>query len=127
MTTRTLSNFVAGGHADATDGRTSELVDPVTGEVFMEAALSSEADVDRACRAAAEAFETWRDATPADRGLALLRRPLRRDPLHLPNVVLGADVLVDNNARWGLAALNADATLTNVTVSNTRNDDETCI
>ena len=57
MTTRTLSNFVAGGHADATDGRTSELVDPVTGEVFMEAALSSEADVDRACRAAAEAFK----------------------------------------------------------------------
>ena len=73
MTTRTLSNFVAGDHADATDGRTSELVDPVTGEVFMEAALSSEADVDRACRAAAEAFETWRDATPADRSPALLR------------------------------------------------------
>ncbi len=30
-------------------------------------------DVDAACKAAARAFETWRDTTPAERSLALLR------------------------------------------------------
>jgi betaine-aldehyde dehydrogenase len=49
------------------------LVDPVTGEVFAEAPLSGPADVDAACQAAAAAFEGWRDSTPSERSLALLR------------------------------------------------------
>src|SRR5262245_9992104 len=40
---------------------------------YATAPVSDSADVDSALRAAAEAFETWRDTTPAERSLALLR------------------------------------------------------
>jgi betaine-aldehyde dehydrogenase len=70
---RTLQNFVDGRRRDALEGRTSALVDPATGRTFATAPLSSAADVDLACRAAARAFETWRFTTPAERSLALLR------------------------------------------------------
>ncbi|HEX6869589.1 MAG TPA: gamma-aminobutyraldehyde dehydrogenase [Micromonosporaceae bacterium] len=68
-----LRNFVAGSHADPIDGNYADLVDPSTGEVFAAAPLSSAADVDRAMSAAATAFETWRDTTPAERQRALLK------------------------------------------------------
>jgi betaine-aldehyde dehydrogenase len=58
---------------DAADGRTSELVDPTTGEVFATAPLSGEADVDAAFRAAERAFDGWGNTTPSERQLALLR------------------------------------------------------
>jgi len=70
---RTLQNFVDGAYTDAAGGRSTDLVDPSTGEVFATAPLSSEVDVDRAVQAAARAFETWRDTTPSQRQLALLR------------------------------------------------------
>jgi betaine-aldehyde dehydrogenase len=73
MATQSLQNFVDGRFVDATDGRTSPVIDPSTGEVFAEAPLSSDTDVDVALRAAAGAFEGWRDATPGERSLALLR------------------------------------------------------
>jgi betaine-aldehyde dehydrogenase len=73
MADRVLRNFVDGKQVDAVDGRTAPLIDPSTGEVFAEAPLSGEPDVDTAMRAAARAFETWRDATPSERGRALLR------------------------------------------------------
>jgi betaine-aldehyde dehydrogenase len=68
-----LRNFIGGELRDPADGQTMPLVDPVTGEVFAEAPLSGPADVDAACKAAAAAFETWRDTTPSERSLALLR------------------------------------------------------
>jgi betaine-aldehyde dehydrogenase len=68
-----LRNFVNGEPADAKDGRTTDVVDPCTGEVYAQAPLSGEIDVDAAMSAAAAAFETWRDATPRERSLALLR------------------------------------------------------
>jgi len=71
--TRTITNFVAGRQQPAADGRTVDLVDPSSGEVFGTAPLSGAADVDQACRAAAAAFPAWRDATPATRSRALLR------------------------------------------------------
>ncbi|MET0146467.1 MAG: gamma-aminobutyraldehyde dehydrogenase [Ilumatobacteraceae bacterium] len=70
---RAFSNFVDGKYVDALDGRTTAVVDPVTGQQYAEAALSSGEDVDAAMRAAAAAFETWRDATPSERSLALFR------------------------------------------------------
>ncbi len=60
-------------HVDAADGRTADLVDPTTGQVFAEAPVSSAADVDAAMVAAATAFEGWRDSTPSDRQKALIR------------------------------------------------------
>jgi betaine-aldehyde dehydrogenase len=71
--TRLLANFVNGKSEPAADGRTTDLIDPSTGEVFGTAPLSGPADVDGAMRAAAGAFETWRDTTPAERSRALLR------------------------------------------------------
>ncbi len=68
-----LENFVDGSFRPATDGRTSEVVDPSTGEAYLRAPVSGKHDVDVALRAAARAFETWRYTTPAERSLALLR------------------------------------------------------
>jgi betaine-aldehyde dehydrogenase len=68
-----LSNFVGGKQVPAGDGRTSAVVDPSTGEAYLEAPVSGAADVDAALHTAAEAFDTWRNATPAERSLALLR------------------------------------------------------
>jgi betaine-aldehyde dehydrogenase len=68
-----LRNFVNGKHTDPRDGTYTDVVDPSTGEAYAQAPLSRAADVDDALRAAAAAFETWRDATPAERSLAMLR------------------------------------------------------
>ena len=64
---KAFSNFVNGAAVEATDGERSELVNPATGQAYATAPLSSAADVDAAMRAAADGFEVWRDATPAER------------------------------------------------------------
>jgi betaine-aldehyde dehydrogenase len=68
-----LRNIIGNAPSAAADGRTMPLVDPSTGETFATAPLSGPADVDVAVRAAAAAFETWRDTTPSERARALLR------------------------------------------------------
>ena len=68
-----LSNFVGGEYIPTKDGATTVLVDPSTGQEYLEAPLSGPADVDAAMQAAAEAFPQWRDATPSERSLALFR------------------------------------------------------
>jgi betaine-aldehyde dehydrogenase len=68
-----LRNFIGGQYTDISFDRRAELIDPSTGEVFATAPVSSETEVDAAFSSAAEAFEGWRDATPAERSLALLR------------------------------------------------------
>ncbi|MQY15961.1 Gamma-aminobutyraldehyde dehydrogenase [Streptomyces sp. RB5] len=70
---RRLRNYIAGEFRDAADGRTTEVTDPATGEVYATAPLSREADVDAAMDAAKAAFPAWRDATPGARQLALLK------------------------------------------------------
>jgi betaine-aldehyde dehydrogenase len=72
-TVRTLQNLINGESVDSADGRTLSLVNPSTEEEFAQAPVSSREDVDRAVRAAEKAFETWRDTTPAERQLALLK------------------------------------------------------
>ncbi|MDT4972444.1 MAG: betaine-aldehyde dehydrogenase, partial [Pseudonocardiales bacterium] len=70
---RTVKNFIGGELVDAVDGRRADLINPATGEVFGSAPVSSAEDVDAAYRAAATAFETWRDTTPSERQRALLK------------------------------------------------------
>jgi betaine-aldehyde dehydrogenase len=70
---KVLRNFVGGELVDTADGHRMDLVDPSTGEVFGSAPVSGAEDVDRAYAAASEAFEVWRDVTPAERQRALLR------------------------------------------------------
>jgi betaine-aldehyde dehydrogenase len=68
-----LRNFIGGQWTDMAFGKRSELIDPSTGQVFATAPISSETEVDAAVSSAAAAFEGWRDTTPAERSLALLR------------------------------------------------------
>ncbi len=70
--TKVLTNFVD-GQTGALDGKEMELVDPVTEEVFAKSAVSSEQEIDAACKAAARAFESWGQTTPSERQLALLK------------------------------------------------------
>jgi len=68
-----ITNFIHGERVAAADGRTTDLIDPSTGEAYATAALSSEVDIDAAFSAAERAFDSWRDSTPSDRQRALLR------------------------------------------------------
>ncbi|CAM5700774.1 Gamma-aminobutyraldehyde dehydrogenase [Streptomyces glaucescens] len=75
MTTelRRLRNYIDGEFRDAADGRTTDVVNPATGEAYATAPLSGQADVDAAMAAAEAAFPAWRDTTPAERQKALLK------------------------------------------------------
>ncbi|HYK68737.1 MAG TPA: gamma-aminobutyraldehyde dehydrogenase [Streptosporangiaceae bacterium] len=68
-----LQNFVGGQWTDLAYDQRADIIDPSTGEVFATAPVSGAAEVDAAVASAAEAFPGWRDATPAERSLALLR------------------------------------------------------
>ncbi|MEU5249767.1 gamma-aminobutyraldehyde dehydrogenase, partial [Streptomyces asoensis] len=52
---RRLRNHIDGEFRDAADGRTTEVVNPATGEAYATAPLSGQADVDAALGAAAKA------------------------------------------------------------------------
>jgi betaine-aldehyde dehydrogenase len=69
----TFHNIIDGKPVPASDGRTLDVTDPATGEVYATAPLSGAADVDAAYRSARRAFdEGWRDTTPSERMNALL-------------------------------------------------------
>src|SRR3954466_4489231 len=70
---RVFRNFINGKSVDSADGQMMDLINPTTGEVFAQAAKSSAQDIDRALAAASTAFETWKDSTPSERSLALLK------------------------------------------------------
>ncbi|MFC5380362.1 aminobutyraldehyde dehydrogenase [Aquipuribacter nitratireducens] len=68
-----LRNFIGGQAVEARAEAHDDLVDPATARVVARAPRSSAADVDAAYAAASDAFPGWRDSTPAERQLALLR------------------------------------------------------
>ncbi len=68
---KTLTNFINGKSVPSTSGKTQELINPATGEVFAHAPVSNSADVDAAMNSAAAAFEKWRDSTPGERQRAI--------------------------------------------------------
>ncbi|KOT89807.1 phenylacetaldehyde dehydrogenase [Streptomyces sp. NRRL F-5755] len=70
---RRLRNYIDGEFRDAADGRTTEVVNPATGEAYATAPLSAAADVDAAMAAAEAAFPAWRDLVPAERQKVLLK------------------------------------------------------
>ncbi|WP_168627844.1 gamma-aminobutyraldehyde dehydrogenase [Cryobacterium sp. BB307] len=72
MTTE-LRNFIDGDFTQANADSSFAVVDPVTEETYATSPVSSDADVDAAFAAAAKAFETWGETTPAERQLALFR------------------------------------------------------
>lgn len=70
--TRLIRNVIDGQAVDARSGQAIDLVDPTTGQVFAEAAVSGPQDVDAAYAAASRAFQSWRETTPSQRQAALL-------------------------------------------------------
>jgi betaine-aldehyde dehydrogenase len=73
MASPDIHNVIAGEKTVAADGGSSEVIDPSTGEAYSSAPVSTAADVERAFDAATKGFEVWRDVTPSERQLALLR------------------------------------------------------
>jgi betaine-aldehyde dehydrogenase len=69
----TFHNIVDGKPVGAADGRTLDIVDPSSGEVYATSPLSGPDDVDAAFRSARKAFrEGWGTTTPSERMNALL-------------------------------------------------------
>ena len=73
MADQTFKNVVNGELVDSVSGETYDVLDPTTGEVYAQAPMSREEDVDRAYAAAEAAFEAWGGSTPKERSEALLR------------------------------------------------------
>ncbi|MEX2423152.1 MAG: betaine-aldehyde dehydrogenase [Acidimicrobiia bacterium] len=65
--------FIGGGFVEATSGETFETVNPATGEVIAVIDHAGDEDVDRAVRAARDAFAHWAGMTGSERGRILNR------------------------------------------------------
>src|SRR3954466_9717370 len=65
--------YIGGQGRDAGGGATVDVEDPATGETIATVADASNADADAALAAADEAFKTWRNVAPRERG-DILRR-----------------------------------------------------
>jgi betaine-aldehyde dehydrogenase len=68
---KTLQNFINGQKVSATSDKVQDLINPATGEVFAKAPVSNASDVDKAMKAAASAFEIWKESTPGERQKAI--------------------------------------------------------
>jgi 1-pyrroline dehydrogenase len=70
---RTYQQFIGGRSVDAANGETLDIENPANGQVIAKVPASSAEDVDRAVNAAEEAFQSWKNTTPQDRSLLLLK------------------------------------------------------
>ncbi len=70
---KTYQQFIDGAWVDSATGQTLAVENPANGQVIAHVQASGAEDVDRAAKAAARAFETWRHTTPQDRSLLLLK------------------------------------------------------
>ncbi len=74
VTQTSLKNFIDGEFVDPVEGQIEPVINPATGETIAHVPLSTEADVDRAVKAARAAFDAgWSTSTPAERADALLK------------------------------------------------------
>ena len=70
---KTYQQFIGGSFVDAASGETLEVINPANDRQIAAVPKSADEDVDRAVNAAATAFETWKQTTPQDRSLMLLK------------------------------------------------------
>ncbi|HLA67708.1 MAG TPA: aminobutyraldehyde dehydrogenase [Acidimicrobiia bacterium] len=68
-----LLNYIGGSWRPSSDGSTTEVINPATGESMGAVPASTAADVDAAVSAAAAAFPAWADKTPRQRSEALFQ------------------------------------------------------
>lgn len=71
MNSTTLNNWIGGQWVKSASEVTEDVYNPATGEVLAKVPLSTQAEVDQAVSAAAEAFATW-SRTPVPRRARLL-------------------------------------------------------
>ncbi len=69
----TYQQFIGGRFVDSASGKTLDVLNPARDEVIARVPASEEEDVDRAAEAAAAAFASWRNTTPQERSLILLK------------------------------------------------------
>jgi 1-pyrroline dehydrogenase len=70
---KTYQQLIGGSFVDAATGETLDVYNPANGKVIANVPASKKEDVDRAVEAADRAFQTWRQTTPQDRSLILLK------------------------------------------------------
>jgi len=70
---KTYQQLIGGKWVEAASGESLEVINPANDQVIANVPKSSSEDVDRAVEAAATAFETWKQTTPQDRSLLLLK------------------------------------------------------
>ena len=68
-----LRNFIGGQWVEAEAAGSEPVYNPATGEVIAQVPLSSAADVDRAVKAAAAAFDAWRETPVFQRARLMFR------------------------------------------------------
>lgn len=73
MSATELRNFINGEYVAAAADAGFDVIDPATEATYATSPVSGAGDVDAAFSAAATAFETWGESTPAERQLALFR------------------------------------------------------
>ena len=70
---KSYQQFIGGAWVDAASGETLDVINPANDQVIAKVPKSAAEDVDRAVDAADAAFATWRQTTPQDRSLMLLK------------------------------------------------------
>ena len=68
-----IQHYIDGKRVDGTNGRSGEVYNPATGERTRRVAFAGPGDVDRAVRAAAEAFPAWAGTPPLTRARILFK------------------------------------------------------
>ncbi len=66
-------NFIGGRFVPPVDGRYFDVITPISGKVYTQAARSGEADIERALDAAHAAAPKWAATAPAERAAILLK------------------------------------------------------
>src|SRR6202011_2412881 len=65
--------FIGGEWVDGSGSESQEVVNPATGDVIAEVPKGTEADVDRAVKAAQKAYVDWFETVPKERSEMLLK------------------------------------------------------
>lgn len=73
VATATFQNYINGEYVDSSNGETFEVRDPANGELLATFPESTKEDVDRAVKAAREAFDSWRLMPAPHRGEILFK------------------------------------------------------
>lgn len=71
--TKMYQQFIDGRFVDAASGETRTVENPANGKVIASVPAAGPEDVDRAVEAAATAYQSWKNTTPQDRSLILLK------------------------------------------------------